>query len=181
MDPERPPLNEPIPLEGRHELGAFDCGVPALNNYLKKFALANQRNQSARTYVATRGEAVVGYYTLAAASARREESPARVAKGLAGHPVPVILLARLAVDQGEKRKGLGAGLLRDAFMRIVQAAAIVGCRAVMVYAKDEAAKAFYERFGFLPSPSDPLRLFLLMKDIQASLGASIGNRTSRTS
>src|SRR5438552_1916338 len=104
-------LKSPMLLDAGHDLAAFDCDVPALNNYLRKFALENQRSQSARTYVATRGQRVVGYYTLVAASARREESPARVAKGLATHPVPVILLARLAVDAQEKGRGLGAGLL----------------------------------------------------------------------
>jgi predicted N-acetyltransferase YhbS len=111
MDQDRPLLNSLVPLEARHDVSAFDCGVPALNTFLKKLALQNQRSQAARTYVATRGETVVGYYTLAAASVRREESPARVAKGLAAHPVPVILLARLAVDAAEKGKGPGAGLL----------------------------------------------------------------------
>jgi GNAT superfamily N-acetyltransferase len=178
MDPEPPPLNSPAPLEASHDLSAFDCGVPALNNYLKKFALQNQQSQSARTYVATRGVSVVGYYSLAAASARREESPARVAKGLAAHPVPVILLARLAVDDHEKGKGLGKALLEDALRRAVQAADIVGCRAVMVHAKDEGARSFYERFGFEPSPADPFLLFLLLKDIKASLGISTGRRKS---
>jgi predicted N-acetyltransferase YhbS len=113
---------------------------------------------------------VVGYYTLAAGSARREETPVRVAKGLAAHPVPVILLARLAVDGNEKGKGLGRGLLKDAMLRASAAAEIVGCRAVLVHAKDETAKAFYLRFGFVPSPTDPFRLFLLMKDVKAILG-----------
>lgn len=176
MEAEKPPLDSPVPLDAGHDLSLFDCGVPALNNYLQKFALQNQRSHSARTYVATRGRRVVGYYTLAAASARREETPARVAKGLAGHPVPVILLARLAVDASEKGAGLGAGLLKDALLRTVAAADIVGCRAVMVHAKDEAAKAFYQRFGFVPAPSDPFRLFLLMKDIRASLGISASKR-----
>jgi predicted N-acetyltransferase YhbS len=171
MEHEKPPLNSPVLLEARHDLTSFDCDVAALNNYLKKFALANQRNQSARTYVATRGECVVGYYTLAAASAYREETPARIAKGLAAHPVPVILLARLAVDRSEKGQGLGKGLLKDALLRAAAAADIIGCRAVMVHAKDEGAKAFYERFEFEPSPSDPFHLFLLMKDIKASLNA----------
>jgi GNAT superfamily N-acetyltransferase len=157
-------------LELRHDVSAFDCDVPALNKFLKQFALANQRAHSARTYVAIRGERVVGYYTLAAGSVRREETPARVAKGLAAHPVPVLLLARLAVDRGEKGKGLGRGLLKDALLRAAQAADIIGCRAVTVHAKDEAARAFYQRFGFEPSPTDRFRLFLLMKDIKASLG-----------
>lgn len=170
MANEQPALDKPTLLEAWHGLSAFDCGVPALNNYLKKFALENQRSQSARTYVALRGECVVGYYTLAAASVRREETPARIAKGLAAHPVPVILLARLAVDDRERGKGLGAGLLKDALLRVVAAADIIGCRAVMVHAKDDAAGAFYRRFGFEPAPADPFRLFLLMKDIKASLG-----------
>lgn len=169
MDKDDLPLAGPVPLEAQHQIADFDCGAPALNTYLTKYALQNQRSRSARTYVVTRGECVMGYYTLAAASARREETPARVAKGLAAHPVPVILLARLAVDNTAKGKGLGAGLLKDALLRAAAAADIIGCRAVMVHAKDEAAKSFYQRFGFEPSPSDPLRLFLLMKDIRASL------------
>ena len=169
MDTEKPALNSPLPLDATHDLLAFDCGVAALNTYLKKFALQNRRSQSARTYVATRGSAVVGYYSLAAASARRDETPARIAKGQAAHPVPLILLARLAVDNSDKGKGLGAGLLKDALMRATQAAEIVGCRAVMVHAKNDAAAAFYQRFGFVQSPVDPFRLFLLMKDIKASV------------
>jgi GNAT superfamily N-acetyltransferase len=174
MDPGILPLSSPVPLETNHDVSAFDCGSSALNDYLQKFALVNQQNQSARTYVACRGEAVVGYYTLAAGSVRREETPARVAKGLAQHPVPIILLARLAVDQSEQGKGMGAGLLKDALLRAVQAADIIGCRAMLVHAKDEAARSFYQRFGFEPSPIDEMQLYLLMKDIRASLGSSAG-------
>jgi predicted N-acetyltransferase YhbS len=175
MDAEEP-LNDPVLLEARHDVSAFDCGVPALNNYLRKFALANQRSQAARTYVATRGRRVVGYYTLAAGAARREIAPARVAKGLAAHPVPVILLARLAVDGGDKGKGLGTGLLRDALLRAIQAAEIVGCRAVTVHAKDDGAKAYYQGFGFEASMNEPFHLFLLMKDIKGGLGKPPGKR-----
>ena len=170
MSAPMPPINAPVLLDASHDLGAFNCGEPALDEYLKKFAWRNQRGESARTYVTTRGKIVVGYYTLAAASARRDETPERIAKGLAAHPVPVILLARLAVDVAEKGMGLGAGLLKDALLRSLRAAEIVGCRAVMVHAKDEAAKTFYRKFGFAPSPTDPFRLFLLMKDIKASIG-----------
>lgn len=169
MDKDRPPLRSPCPLDAQHDCSAFDCDVPALNNYLKKFALQNQQSQAARTYVATRAECVVGYYTLAAASVRRGETPARVAKGLAAQPVPVILLARLAVESSEKGRGLGSGLLKDALLRAAAAADVIGCRAVMVHAKDEAARTFYQRFRFEPSPSDPLRLYLLMKDVKAAL------------
>ena len=158
----------------RHDVSAFDCGAPALNEYLQKYALVNDQNQSARTYVTLRGEAVVGYYTLAAGSVSREETPARVAKGLARRPVPVILLARLAVDRSEQGKGLGAGLLKDALRRAAQAAEVVGCRAVLVHAKDAAARAFYERYGCKPAPIDALHLYLLTKDLKASLGSGSG-------
>jgi GNAT superfamily N-acetyltransferase len=169
MAKDVPPLGSPLPLDASHDLSAFDCGAPALNEYLKKYALQNHQNQSARTYVTTRGDLVVGYYTLAAGSVRREETPARVAKGLARHPVPIILLARLAVDREEQGKGLGAALLKDALLRAAQAADLIGCRAVLVHAKNQAAQAFYRRYGFEPSPVDELHLYLLMKDLKASL------------
>jgi GNAT superfamily N-acetyltransferase len=173
MDPGTPPLTSPVPLEANHDLSLFDCGVPALNEYLTKYALVNHQNQSARTYVTRRGEAVVGYYTLTAGSVNREETPARVARGLARHPVPIILLARLAVDRREQGRGVGAGLLKDALLRAAQAADLIGCRAVLVHAKDQAAKAFYQRFGFEPAPVDELHLYLLMKDIKASVGRAL--------
>jgi predicted N-acetyltransferase YhbS len=137
---------------------------------LRKHALANHQNESARTYVAARGQRVVGYYSLAAASVRPEQVPQRVKKGLARHSVPVILLARLAVDHREQGKGLGKGLLKDALLRAAQAADLIGCRAVLVHAKDEAAKAFYAKFDFTPSPTDDLHLYLLMKDLRKNLG-----------
>jgi predicted N-acetyltransferase YhbS len=166
---EPEPLERPAPIDAGHDLSAFDCGAPALNDYLRKYALPNQQGQAARTYVACRGRRVVGYYTLAAGSVRPDETPARVVKGLARHPVPVVLLARLAVDRTEQGKGLGAGLLKDALLRATQAAEVIGCRAVLVHAKDAAAKAFYQRFSFEPSPVDELHLYLLMKDIRTSV------------
>ena len=96
----------------------------------------------------SRGERVVGFYTLAAASVSREEVPSRVAKGMARHPVPVILLARLAVDRTEQGKGLGAGLLKDALLRAVQAADVIGCRAILVHAKDESRQAVLRTLRF---------------------------------
>jgi predicted N-acetyltransferase YhbS len=176
MDKKTPRLDSPVPLNATHDLPGFDCDVPALNDYLKKFALSNQQHQTARTYVTLRENQVLGYYTLAAGSVERAGTTARVSKGLAGHPVPVILLARLGVDVSEKGRGLGASLLMDALQRAVQAADIVGCRAVLVHAKDEAAKAFYQRFGFEPSPVDEFQLYLLMKDVKASLDQLPGKR-----
>lgn len=112
----------------------------SLNDYLRKYAFQNHRNRSARTYVATRGNQVVGYYTLAAGSVRREDVPPRVAKGLTNHPVPVILLARLAIDRAEQGKGLGSALLKDALLRTAHAGEIVGCRAMLVHAKDQTRR-----------------------------------------
>jgi predicted N-acetyltransferase YhbS len=171
MDPA-PPLASPVPLDKGHDLAPFDCGAGPLNDYLKRHALQNNQNRSARTYVATRGTRVVGYYTLAAGSVGKADTPPRVSAGLGNYPVPVILLARLAVDSPEQGKGLGRGLLKDALLRVIQAADIVGCRAVLVHAKDAAAKAFYERHGFEPSPTDPLHLYLLMKDVAATLATT---------
>src|SRR5208337_3096221 len=162
-------IRKPVALEKGHDLSAFDCGVPRLNDYLRKYALTNHQNRSARTYVAERGERVVGYYTLAAGSVGREETPRRVAKGLGQYPVPVILLARLAVNMSEGGRGLGGGLVKDAILRAAQAADIIGVRALLTHAKDEAAKTFYQHFGFEPSPVNELHLFLLMKDIQKTL------------
>ena len=107
-----------------------------------------------------------------AGSVQPEATPARVTRGLARHPVPIILLARLAVDQGEKGKGLGKALLKDALLRARQVSELVGCRAVLAHAKDAPAQAFYRRFGFEPSPSNELHLFLLMKDIEPMLGGT---------
>jgi predicted N-acetyltransferase YhbS len=133
--------------------------------------LTNHQNRSARTYVAVRRNAIVGYYTLANGSVSRTETPPRVAQGLGNYPVPITLLARLAVSVSEKGKGLGQGLLKDAVLRAFQASDLVGSRAVVTHAKDESARAFYQRFSFVPSPLNELYLYLLMKDIRAIFGA----------
>jgi len=116
---------------------------------------------------------VVGYYSLSAGSVRKEESPARVAKGLAKHPIGVILLARLAVNRNVRGAGLGKTLLADALTRALTAADAIGARAILVHAIDDEAAAFYRKFGFEPSPLDPKQLMLLMKDLRATL-KSIG-------
>jgi GNAT superfamily N-acetyltransferase len=159
------PLHRPVPLEKGHDLSRLDCGAQSLNDYLRKYAYLNHQNRSARTYVAARGDWVVGYYTLAAGSVSREETPQRVGQGLARYPVSITLLARLAVDLGEQGRGLGAALLKDAVLRTAQAAEIVGSRALLIHAKDDRARAFYRKFGFEPSPINDLHLYLLMKDI----------------
>ena len=156
-------------LNQTHDLSGFDCGNSQLNEWLKRFAWSNDRAESARTYTAHRANRVVGYHSLVAGSALKHETPARVAKGLANHPVGLILLARLAVDRGEQGKGLGKALLRDALARIAQAADLVGVRAVLVHAIDDAARRFYLHQGFEESPVDPFQLMMLMKDLRASL------------
>jgi GNAT superfamily N-acetyltransferase len=164
-----PPLTNPVPLQKSHDLAAFDCGVVALNDFLRKRAWENHQGRSARTYVVASNDRVTGYYTLAAGSVSRQELPARIAKGLGKYPVPIILLARLAIDLSVQGKGIGAALLKDAILRTARAADIVGCRAVVVHAKDSSAQAFYQKFGFEPSPINELHLYLLMKDILANL------------
>lgn len=160
----------PEPLTGAHRTEHFTCGKPALDTFLKRFALINQQNGTARSYVAQRNGDVVAYYSLSAASVEVERTPARVSKGLPKHPIPMTLLARLAVDSSEQGHGLGASLLQDALLRHLQAEAVIGSRALIVHAKDETAVAFYRKFGFAPSPLDPLHLFLLTKDIKKTLG-----------
>jgi GNAT superfamily N-acetyltransferase len=152
-------------LDRSHAVEAFNCGTEPLNAYLKRFAFANQSAGGAKSYVAVSAGTVVGYYSLSTAQVEYGHAPERLRKGLARHPIPVILLARLAVDMTWQGKGLGAALLSDALRRIVAAADIVGVRAVMTHAKDETARRFYEHFDFDPSPIEPLHMFLLVKEI----------------
>ena len=171
MPHQKPPLSDVEPISELHDVNRFDCGgQQSLSEWLKRFAWANQKNESARTYVVHRKGPVFGYYSISAGNVSIEEAPARIAKGLARHPIPVILLARLAVDKDEKGTGLGKALLKDALIRIAHAADIVGARAVLVHAIDEQAKKFYLHFDFEPSPIHDLQLILLMKDLRKSLG-----------
>ena len=153
-------------LRANHELTGLDCGKDELNRFLRRFAFANQQANSAQTYVACRGQAVVGYYSLTVGTVAHAEATERVKKGMPRYPIPVMILARLAVDKDEHGRGLGRGLLKDALLRTAQAADIAGIRALLVHAKDDEAKAFYEHFDFEPSPTDPYHLLLLIKDVQ---------------
>jgi GNAT superfamily N-acetyltransferase len=147
----------------------FDCGQLPLNQFLQRYALVNQKANSSQTYVSCLGAEVVGFYSLAVGSVDPEDAPARVMKGLARHPVPVMILARLAVDRDHQGKGLGKALLKDALLRTAQAADIAGIRCLLVHAKDEAARQWYESWEFDPSPTDPYHLFLMLKDLKALL------------
>jgi GNAT superfamily N-acetyltransferase len=158
-------------LRGEHRLDAFDCGKESLNHFLKRHAWTNQQANSAQTYVLAQDLSVVGYYSLAAGSVTHEAATDRVNKGQARHAIPIVLLARLAVDKSFQGKGIGPALLKDALIRTASAASTIGARALLVHAKDEQAKAFYEHFNFEPSPTDPYHLFLIMKDLQRRLSS----------
>lgn len=154
-------------LHRRHAVENFDCGEEALNRFLIRFALSSQMANASQTYVGMADDdVIVGFYTLVVGEVRHEESPERLSKGLARHPVPVMLLARFGVSEQWQGKRIGAGLLRDAVLRTLQVADIAGVRALVVHAKNEAARSFYERFDFQPSPTDPLHLFALIKDLK---------------
>ncbi len=154
-------------LHRRHAVEAFDCGEEALNRFLVRFALPNQLANASQTYVGlTDDDAIVGYYTLVVGEVRHEEAPERLSKGLARHPVPVMVLARLGVSREWQGRRIGAGLLRDAILRTLQAADIAGIRALVIHATNETARSFYERFDFQPSATDPLHLFALIKDLR---------------
>jgi GNAT superfamily N-acetyltransferase len=164
----------PEPLDAGHDLDDFSCEEPALNDWLRRYARIAQASGSARIYVATTVSApkeVVGYYALAAASVSPDTATIRALKGQPqAQDVPAILLARLARDQRHALHGVGASLLQDALLRATGAADQIGARAVLVHAKHELAKAFYVKYGFEESPTDPLHLMLLMNDVRRYLG-----------
>lgn len=154
------------------EFDEFDCGDAALNQYVQRFALNNQKAHSAQTYVSCCDGLVAGFYSLAVGSVAPHDAAPRVIKGLARHPVPVMVLARLAVDVQHQGVGLGKALLKDALLRTAQAADIAGIRALLVHAKDDAARQWYLNWEFEPSPTDPLHLYLLLKDLKAMVDAA---------
>lgn len=159
------------PLQRVHAVDDFTCGRAELDRFLIRHALQAQQANASRTYVGLAGDKVVGYHTIVAGEVRHGEAPERIAKGMPRHPIPLLILARLAVHSEWQGRGLGAGLLLDAFGRTLQAAYIVGVRALAVHAKDDAAASFYGHFGFMPSSTDPRHLFILIKDIRAAAGA----------
>ncbi|HET6215980.1 MAG TPA: GNAT family N-acetyltransferase [Acidobacteriaceae bacterium] len=152
-------------LRRDHPIGNFDCGKEDLNSFLLKHALQSQSPGASTTYLALVNKEVVGYYSLAVGQIEYADAPERLRKGLAKHPVPVMLLARLAVASAWQRIGVGKGLLKDAIERTLQAADIVGIRGIAVHARDDEARKYYEQFDFAPSLSDPMHLIALLKDI----------------
>ena len=165
------PPDLPASIAPPHRVAAFDCGEESLNTYLRTFALANHRAGYARTFVACdRHQTVLGYYTLTASQVAHEDASERLVKGAARHPVPVALLARLAVDRTAQGRRLGQSLLLDAIHRVLAVAESVGIRALLVHAKHERAAGFYRKYaGFDPLPGNSLALCLLLKDARKTL------------
>jgi len=152
-------------LRRDHKVEGFACGEPQLDRFLALHALQAQQAGASRTYVGLSDDIVVGYYTLVIGEVAHGQAPERLKKGLARHPIPLIVLARLAVSHGWQGRGIGIGLVRDAMDRTLLVADVAGVRALAVQAKDDTAASFYAHLGFMKSPLDPRQLFLLVKDI----------------
>lgn len=158
----------PEPLTAGHVLDAFDSGVASLDTWLRRRALANQRSGASRTFVACEGDAVRAYYALASGAIAVEAASGRFRRNMPD-PVPVVILGRLAVDRTRQGAGLGRALVRDAGLRVLNAAAAIGIRGLIVHALSDQAKAFYERVGFEASPIDPMLLLITLADLEAAL------------
>lgn len=167
------PLSAPTPLSADHDVDVFDCGVAALDEWLKRRARRNEAEGAPRTLVACSGRRVGGYHSLAAGSVFHAVATARARRNMPD-PVPVILLGRLAVDRHWQGRGLGAGLLRDALLRALAAGETVGVRAVAVHAISAEAHAFYERHGFRASPIEPMTLIVTTEEIRRMARPGIG-------
>lgn len=160
----------PESLADHHELAGFDCGESSLNSWLRRHARQAEAGRTARVFVSSDGSRVVGFYALAAAGLSPARAPERLRKGAPAHqPIPVILLARLAVDSEHQGRGLGRSLLQQAMIRSETAAESIGAKALVVHAMNAEARGWYVKAGFEPAPSHPLHLLLLMKDVQALL------------
>lgn len=163
-------LSPPAPLAEHHELAEFDSGVPELDDWLRRRARANQAGGASRTFVVCEGSRVIAYYALASGAVRTPEAPGRFKRNMPD-PIPVAVLGRLAIDRTYQGRGIGRALVRDAGLRLLNAAEILGIRGVLVHAISDDARAFYEAVGFLPSPSDPMMLMIGLKDLSNALSA----------
>jgi GNAT superfamily N-acetyltransferase len=156
-------IKRPELLTGTHDLAAFNCGEPSLDDWLRRRALANQIGNASRSYVLVGGEQVIAYYTLAAGAIAVTEAPGRVRRNMPD-PIPMTVLGRLAIDQTQQGRGLGRLMLRDAVLRTRQAAEMIGIRGLLVHALSPAAKRFYEGSGFRESPANPMTLMVTLAD-----------------
>jgi GNAT superfamily N-acetyltransferase len=157
-------------LHRTHAVEQFTCGQPELDRFLTRHALQAQQANSSQTYVAVGDSEIVGFYTIVAGEVQHTEAPERIVKGMQRHPIPLLVLARLAVHIKAQDRGVGSGLLLDALGRTLQVADIIGVRALAVHAKDDQAITFYQHFGFTPSPTDARHLFMMIKDIRLAAG-----------
>jgi len=154
----------PEPLGPHHRLEGFDCGKPSLNDWLLRHARQAQSSGSARTFVVTDDGRVAGYFSLTVGQVDTLEAPERLRKGMGLYPIPVVILARLAVDQRDRGRGLGVGMLKEAIRRTLVISEQAGIRALLTQPIDEDAAHFYRRFGFETSPLREQQLLLLLKD-----------------
>ena len=161
-------INPPEKLSSDHDLSQFQCGEPTLDDWLRRRALQNETSGASRTYVACVGKLVVGYYALAVGAVAHLGARGRVQRNMPD-PVPVMIIGRLAVDQTVQGRSLGSSLLRDAVLRTLQAAEIAGIRAILVHAISERAKRFYEKWGFIASPVDPMTLMITVAEARKAL------------
>ena len=157
-------LSSPVPLASGHKLEDFDCGKPSLNDWLLHHARQAQASGSAKTFVAVDDDRVAGYFSLTVGQVDTLDAPERVRKGMGQYPLPVVLLARLAVCKQDHGRGIGFGLLQDAIRRTFLIAEQAGIRAMLTHPVDEEAARFYTRFGFSASPLRERQLLLLLKD-----------------
>ncbi len=158
------PVGPPRPLIATHLIEGFDCGKPVLNDWLQRYARMAQGSGSAKTFVVLDEAQVAGYYSLTVGQVDVLEAPDRIRQGMGAYPIPVVLLARLAVDRRYQGQGIGAGLLQDAIRRAFLIAEQAGVRALLTHPLDEEARLFYLGFGFIPSPLRENLLLLLLKD-----------------
>jgi GNAT superfamily N-acetyltransferase len=158
----------PEPLTPNHELEPFDSGVEGLDRWLKTRALKNQASGAPRTFVACEGNIVRAYYALASSAVTVSAATSRLRRNMPD-PIPVIVLGRLAVDCSMQGKGIGRALIRDACLRMIQAADVIGIRGMLVHALSDDAKRFYESAGFETSPLDPMTLMVTLADLKSHL------------
>lgn len=161
-------LSAPEPLASHHDVRPFTSGVESLDHWLKHRALKNQATGASRTFVLCEGPSVRAYYELASSAVVVDAAPGRFRRNMPD-PIPVVVLGRLAVDQSVQGRGVGRALVRDAGLRVIQAADTIGIRGMIVHALSAEAKSFYERIGFEPSPIDPMMLMVTLADLKASL------------